>query len=539
MKNAVFLLTLLCLFFSCKIDHEARHKIKAAEELLLAENPDSAFVLLKDIANPDALDNKTFAHWCLMYADVCEQLEEDMPFVSQMERATEYYESHGTAEEKIRCRMHLGQTYEDEKYLDEAMFTYLQAVDFAKSKQQYLLSGKIYNKIAQLYKFEDDYDEAQRFYQLSGECYLKGKDSLNYVYSVRDIGWIYTLKEEYGHASEFLEKAYQSALSLNDSLLLSSMTNRLGNNYLEMGNYSLAEKYLFQSVSYDEAGSAPTYLALANLYMLEKQYEKARYYIKEAVQHQTSNRMFTGGILYQLYALEKGLGNYPLSLGYYEQYTHFLDSISDLQLTANVLKVEKRYKYERLLNENNQLELEIQWWVMGCFCLIIICLFLLGLYKYRILLKNKYIYQQEKIIKDKHVSLLEKEFAVKGLSNEISKIRENIMVSSKIYKKIIENSQSVEKAKKYPLTDRDWLALKEIVKSTYISFFENLNNCFPKLTEEEIRFSCLLKIGLDSQQLSILLDIQPTSVTHKRYRIMKKGGLENTNTTLEKVIANL
>lgn len=539
MKNAVFLLTLLCLFFSCKIDHEARHKIKAAKELLLAENPDSAFVLLKDIANPDDLDNKTFARWCLTYADVCEQLEEDMPFVSQMERATEYYESHGTAEEKIRCRMHLGQTYEDEKYLDEAMFTYLQAVDFAKSKQQYLLSGKIYNKIAQLYKFEDDYDEAQRFYQLSGECYLKGKDSLNYVYSVRDIGWIYTLKEEYGHASEFLEKAYQSALSLNDSLLLSSMTNRLGNNYKEMGNYSLAEKYLFQSISYDEVGSAPTYLALANLYMLEKQYEKARDYIKEAIQHQTSNRMFTGGVLYRLYALEKDLGNYALSLDYYEQYTHFSDSISDLQQNANVLKVEKRYKYEKLLNENSQLKIEIQWWVIGCFNLIIICLFLFGLYKYRIMLKNKYIYQQEKIIKDKHVSLLEKEFAVKGLSNEISKIRENIMVSSTIYKKIIENSRSVEKAKKYPLTDKDWLALKEIVKSTYISFFENLNNCFPKLTEEEIRFSCLLKIGLDSQQLSILLDIQPTSVTHKRYRIMKKGSLENTNTTLEKVIANL
>ncbi|MCD8268028.1 MAG: tetratricopeptide repeat protein, partial [Parabacteroides sp.] len=358
MKNAVLLLTLLCLFFSCKIDHEARHKIKAAGELLMAENPDSAFVLLKNIANPDALDNKTFARWCLMYADVCEQLEEDMPFVPQMERATEYYEKHGTTEEKIKCRMHLGQAYEDEKSFDEAMFVYLQAVDLAKNKHEYLLGGKIYNKIAQLHYFDNSYDEAQRYHQLSGECYLKEKDTLDYIYSIRDIGWIYTLKEEYGQASEYFLRAYKLAFNLNDSLLLSSLTNRLGNNYKEMKNYSLAKDYLFKSIAYDEAGSAPTYLALADLYTQKGEYDKAREYIEMAILHKTADRPLTGGILYRFYMLEKELGNYSLSLGYYERFNHFADSIAELQVKTDVLKVEKRYEYAEILTENAKLELE-------------------------------------------------------------------------------------------------------------------------------------------------------------------------------------
>lgn len=539
MKNAVLLFLLSCLFFGCKKDSEARLKIEEAEELIMSEKPDSAFVLLKSITNPDVLNDKTFARWCLAYAGACEQLDEDMPFVSQLFKANGFYEEHGTNSERIRSWMYLGQAFEEEKSFDKAMQVYLQAVDLAKNKQEYLLLGKIYNKIAWLHDFSDNYDEAQRFHLLSGESYLKINDNLNYIYSIRDIGWIYTLKEEYGEASESFLKAYKLALNLNDSLLLSSLTNRMGINYVEMGNYSLAEKYLLQSIAYDEAGSTPTYLALADLYTSKKEYEKARHYIKIATLGKTSNRNFKGGLLYQLYLLEKGLGNYSLSLNYYEQYSEVEDSISALQEKVNLLKVEKRYEYANLLNENHKLEIKNQWVIIVCCCLIIICFLLLGMYKYHVALKNKHIYQQQKRIQNEQSVLLEKELALEGLSTTVLKIRENILTNSDIYKKIIENSQSIEKSIKYPLTNKDWLSLKEVVKSTYILFFENLQNHFSNLTEAEVRFCCLLKLELNSQQLSILLNIQPQSLSHKRYLIMKKGELENTNTTLETVIANL
>lgn len=539
MRNALLFFILSCLFFSCQKNNEIRMKIKEAEELIRIEQPDSAFTLLESITNPDVLNDKEFAHFCLVYAGLSEQLGEDMLFVPQMERANAYFEKHGSEKQKIECLMYLGEAYEDDKNFDKAMKAYLQAVDIAKYEKEYSLVGKIYNYAAQLHKFENQYDEAQRFYQLSGEFYLKGNDSLNYIYSIRDIGWIYTLKEEYGQASELYLKAYDLALSLNDSLLLSSLTNRLGINYREMKNNSLAEKYLFQSIAYDEAGSAPTYLALSDLYTYKKEYEKAQSYIDLAIQHRAPDRMLTGGLLYQLYVLEKELGNYSLSLNYYEQFINYADSISDLQERTNTLKIAKRYEHAKLLNENNKLEVKNQWILTVSILLLFFCILLFGLYKYRVALKNEHILLQQKQIQEKHAALLEKEIALEGLSVSILKIRENILTGSDVYKKIIENSHSVEKAKKYALTDEDWLALIEVVKSTYILFFENLQNCFSNLTEDEIRFCCLLKIGLNSQQLSILLDIQPTSVSRRRNRIMKKGKYENTNTTLEKIIEKL
>ena len=536
MKNAILLFILFCLFFSCKSNNEINLKIKEAEELIRTEQPDSAFALLESITNPDVLNDKTFARFCLIHAGLSEQLGEDMPFVPQMERANDYYEKHGSPEEKMNCLLYLGMSYEEETDFDWAMKSYLKAVEMAKKANNYLLAGKLYKKIAGLHDYEDNYDEAQRYQLLSGEYYLKGGDSLNYIYS---IGWIYTLKEEYGEASESYQKAYQLALNMNDSLLLSSMTNRLGINYKEFGDYSLAEKYLYQSIAYDEAGSAPTYLALADLYTRKKDYEKTREYIEMVSMRCTPKCKLTGGLLYQLYLLEKEQGNYFLSLNYYEQYVNYADSIADLQARADVLKVERRYEYADLLNDNNELENRNQWIVIACVSLLVVSLFLLVLYKYRIALKNEYILNQQKRISEANQALQEKEFAVKGLNDDILNIRENILRSSAVYKKIIKNSQSIEEAKKYPLTDQDWLTLKEILKTTYFLFIDNLQNQIPNLTEDEIRFCCLLKIGLNSQQLSILLNIQSASVSHKRYRIMKKGQLENTDITLEKFIFGL
>lgn len=166
-------------------------------------------------------------------------------------------------------------------------------------------------------------------------------------------------------------------------------------------------------------------------------------------------------------------------------------------------------------------------------------LFLFILYICRITLKNKHIQDQKRKISNANQALQEKEIAVKGLNADIMNIRENILKNSAVYMKIIRNSQSVEDAKKYPLTDQEWLTLKETLKTTYFFFIDHLQDRFSNLTEDEIRFCCLLKIGLNSQQLAILLNIQPTSVSHKRYRIMKKGKLENTKTTLEEFVSGL
>ncbi|MEY8486318.1 tetratricopeptide repeat protein [uncultured Parabacteroides sp.] len=537
-KPYILILFMLSLLVACQRSSIVSMTLHHANELL-AVNPDSAKSLLEGIEAPEELPIKTYAYWLILYAEVCDRLHEDIPFSDQMEKAVIYYKKYGPPAERAKSLLYQGLSFEEENELNKAMLCYLSAGSIAEKAKDYKLTGEIFNKAARLYDFEDNYEDTRRMYQKAGDNFLLAGDSLNYIYALRDIGWIFIKENNRDEALAYNMKAYDLSLHLNDSTQISSLSNRLGIYYMQIDSFSLAEKYLLQSILYEKEESAPTFLSLSNLYMKQGLYDKANLYLSKASCSKTQNEMMPGGIAYQHYLLEKLQQDYAGALSYYERYVAFADSITDIQEAANILKIEKRYDYSRLQNQNYLLQMEKQKVVYVCILLIILCLFLVLLYQYRVVLKNKKILQQQQELQKKHIEIQEREFAVTGLENKILSIRENVLYISEIWKKVEANYRDIEKAKKNSLTDKDWISLVEIVNVTYVSFLENLCNKFPGLTNDEIRFCCLLKTGLDSQQLSILLNIQPTSVSHKRYRIMKKGKMENTDTTLEDIIRKL
>lgn len=529
---------LFLILFSCQEDKATEHTLQTAQKILVA-NPDSAVVLLRSINAPESLPTRTFARWCLLYAQACDEAGEDMPFVSQLKRTNEYFEKHGSPGEKALCELYLGHSHEEDKEFDRAMHHFLTAIDIAKKAKEYKIEGNIYNHIARLYEFNDKDKEAQMIYHKAGDCFMLAKDSINYAYALRNIGWTYARENDFVKALDYCEKAYDLSICLNDSTLLSSLTNRIGVFYKEMNKYDLAEEKLFQSINYQEENSAPTYLALANLFFRQKNYEKALYYTQKTSELQTKNTNTAGAIVYHLYLIEKKLGHSSLALNYYEQYVAFNDSVTDIQQKVNSEKVERRYEQSKLLNTNYELYTKQQRTIILCILLLLACITTVLFYKIRISRKNKRIHKQQELIQSNHAQLMAKELSVKGLEIDIQQIRENILHNSAIWEKIIRNSKSIPEAKQFPLTEKEWLSFTEIIKATYISFQENLFLKFPGLTVDEFRFCCLLKAGLNSQELSIFLNIQPESVNHKRYRVMKKGRYENKNLILENIIYQL
>lgn len=529
---------LFLILFSCQEDKATEHTLQTAQKILVA-NPDSAVVLLRSINAPESLPTRTFARWCLLYAQACDEAGEDMPFVSQLKRTNEYFEKHGSPGEKALCELYLGHSHEEDKEFDRAMHHFLTAIDIAKKAKEYKIEGNIYNHIAQLYEFNDKYKDARSVYQKAGNCFMLINDSINYLYSLRDIGWTFAREGDFSEALKYCLQAYDIAISHQDSLLLSSLSNRLGICYKATNELGLSEKQLFQSISYQEKNSAPTYLAIADLFLHQKKHEKSYYYTQKASDSETINKSMQGGVLYQLYLIEKDLGHSTLALDYYEQYVAFNDSITDLQQKVDSEKVEKRYEQSKLLNTNYELYTKQQRTIILCILLLLACITTVLFYKIRISRKNKRIHKQQELIQSNHAQLMAKELSVKGLEIDIQQIRENILHNSAIWEKIIRNSKSIPEAKQFPLTEKEWLSFTEIIKATYISFQENLFLKFPGLTVDEFRFCCLLKAGLNSQELSIFLNIQPESVNHKRYRVMKKGRYENKNLILENIIYQL
>lgn len=538
--SAILLIFLSCLLYnSCRQEKGVNNVISQAEICMDLGRLDSAKTLLDSIKGKETLSEKSYGRLGLLFAQICDKKNEDMPFVMQMERVWNYFREHGTLDEKAKAQMYLGWSYEEEKMFDEAMLNYLSAAELAEKAKDYSLAGKIHIRVADLHDFEDRYEDALRLYKNAVENYLKAKDSLGYACALREVAWIEMKCNKLNDALDNNMKVFKLALEIGDSSLLSSITNRLGANYERMDSLEMSKKYLLQSIDYEEKGSAPTYLALGNIYLCQKKYRMAYDYIQKASDLKTSNEMFEGGVLFYYYLLHKEMGSPDIALNYYEQYVAFKDSLTDLQEKMNTIKVEKRYEQKQLLNTNNLLQNRFHKMIIISVILLLFIVFIFLFYQYRVALKDKGILKQQQKLQMNHSILLEKELMLKGLESNIQQIRENILKASDVWQIVLKRSQNIELAKKKPLTDKEWILLIEIVKATFVSFYENLHCKFLNLTNDEVRFCTLLKLGLNSQQLSILLNIQPTSVSHKRYRIMKKGGCENTNSTLDDLIAEM
>ena len=134
----IFLLILLpvSLFFSCVGDRIASETMDRAE-ILLEANPDSAYILLNEVKTPNRLNERQFARWCMLYCRAADKLYKDMLYTEQLNRALDWYKSHGTVEQQAWIGLYLGRSYMEDKLFIPATKAYSEALDLAKEKHSY------------------------------------------------------------------------------------------------------------------------------------------------------------------------------------------------------------------------------------------------------------------------------------------------------------------------------------------------------------------------------------------------------------------
>lgn len=72
------------------------------------------------------------------------------------------------------------------------------------------------------------------------------------------------------------------------------------------------------------------------------------------------------------------------------------------------------------------------------------------------------------------------------------------------------------------LPDSDWGNLIEIVNTLYDDFFSRLRVDYPDLTEDAIRFCCLIKLRLTSAELMSVLNVTKDAIYKRKFRLKKE-----------------
>ena len=561
-KSIAIIITSILVLSGCNKQQSVSDRLLNEVEKAIAINPDSASNLLNSISSPEKLDDKTFARWCMLSGKITDEIFNSILPTYQLERAYEWYSSHGSPDEQVQILIYLGRSYFADGDYDKAMSIYTNALDIAEKNKLNNLIGYTYDYIGDLYREKFMRTEAIKRYEIAAEYFKKENNIDSYACALRDIGHEYAEMDSLSHALEILITADSIASKTKNIEVTASINNALGNIYAMQNKYDKAEKYFFKVLVGKE--KMPDYMAIINLYILSDSIEKAKKVLSQIPQNDPKYTYSIKHLYYQIYNEEK---NYKKALANLEEYVEITDSIIYADNQSKILNIESKYNHLKISKEVDRLKIKQQSYII--FLVISIALLLLiiiGYLLYRKKAKEKIQGQRDELSRIKtdllYVSLeLEKKKRLldtfKEKDESYNKMEEEIALLTANYKELqnksLRNSsilkelaqlakQNKPRNNKPLIVDKQWKLIADEITHIYPNLHKYVYNLCPNLPEQDFQYCCLCMCGFDTNIEAKLLNITVDSARKKRLRLRQKLNitLPNNNSTLyEYLIENM
>lgn len=562
-KSIAIIITSILVLSGCNKQQSVSDRLLNEVEKAIAINPDSASNLLKGISSPEKLDDKTFARWCMLSGKITDEIFTTILPTYQLERAYDWYSSHGSPDEQVQILIYLGRSYFADGDYDKAMSIYTNALDIAEKNKFNNLIGYIYDYIGDLYREKFMRTEAIKRYEAAAECFKKENNTDSYACALRDVGREYAEMDSLSHALHILIVADSVANKTKNIEVTASINNALGNIYAMQNKYDKAEKYLLKALLTGRE-KMPDYVALIDLYTTSGSINKAKELLSKIPQ---DNPQYTCSIKYLYYQIYNAEENYKEALVNLEEYVNMVDSIVYADSQSKILDIESKYNHLKISKEVDRLKIKQQSYIIiSIICIITLLLITIGYLLYRKKAKEKIQRQRDELYLIKtnllNVSLeLEKKKRLLDTSKEkneyYNKMQEEIILLTANYKELqnksLENSplfkelthlttQNKPRNNRSLITDEQWKLITDEITHIYPNLHRYIYSLCPDLQIQDFMYCCLYMYGFDTNAEAQLINITVDSVRKKRLRLRQKLGitLPNNNTTLrEYLIENM
>ena len=562
-KSIAIIITSILVLSGCNKQQSVSDRLLNEVEKAIAINPDSASNLLKSISSPEKLDDKAFARWCMLSGKITDEIFNSILPTYQLERAYDWYSSHGSPDEQVQILIYLGRSYFADGDYDKAMSIYTNALDIAEKNKLNNLIGYTYDYIGDLYREKIMRTEAIKRYEIAAEYFKKEKNTDSYACALRDIGREYAEMDSLSHALHILIIADSVANKTKNIEVTASINNALGNIYAMQNKYDKAEKYLLKALLTGRE-KMPDYVALIDLYTTSGSINKAKELLSKIPQ---DNPQYTCSIKYLYYQIYNAEENYKEALVNLEEYVNMVDSIVYADSQSKILDIESKYNHLKISKEVDRLKIKQQSYIIiSIICIITLLLITIGYLLYRKKAKEKIQRQRDELYLIKtnllNVSLeLEKKKRLldtfKEKNEYYNKMQEEIILLTANYKELqnksLENSplfkelthlttQNKPRNNRSLITDEQWKLITDEITHIYPNLHRYIYSLCPDLQIQDFMYCCLYMYGFDTNAEAQLINITVDSVRKKRLRLRQKLGitLPNNNTTLrEYLIENM
>ncbi len=544
-------LFLLFLLVSCIQNKQADILMNQAQELIEL-NPRKSHILLDSIQSPEELPNNQKARWCMLMSRTSNKLNKDLPYSDQLFDAWKWYKKYGTKAEEVEIGLYLGRAYVKDKSYVKATNAYSEALELALDSKDYNQAGYISSYLGDLYNFNSLKDGERTKYEEAAYYFKKAGNLRSHALALRDVSKTWAMQDSLDKALTIMKEAESILLELKDSVALSSISNGLGNIYTLKGDTDAAKESLFRALDLSLTGQAATCTAISQIYINTGDLDSARFYLEKA-QTNTRNIYTPASILFRYSKIEKMRGNYEQALLYIEQFNSAKDSIYDSKSEVNIIEAEKRFNHLSLLNRNRELQISRYVYMLLAALTLIFALLIWIVFQIKDRKRLFKINEQRELLeqKENRLYLLNLELKnhladntefikqeIKLLHQEVKQLKEEKFKSLSPVKRIVKMSRKVEPDGKNKLQVKDWKLLIDSIAMIYQDAFRALNQNAFGLTVSELQICYLSFLELGINEEAILLNINPESVSRRRFRTRQKLYLVNTETSINNFLIN-
>lgn len=534
-KSIAIIITSILVLSGCNKQQSVSDRLLNEVEKAIAINPDSASNLLNSISSPEKLDNKTFARWCMLSGKITDEIFNSILPTYQLERAYDWYSSHGSPDEQVQILIYLGRSYFADGDYDKAMSIYTNALDIAEKNKLNNLTGYTYSYIGDLYGEKFMRTEAIKRYKAAAECFKKENNTDSYACALRDVGREYACIDSLSRALKILTIADSVARNTKNIEVTASIDNALGNIYAMQNKYDKAEEYFLKALVGRE--TMPDYMALIDLYIASGAINKAQELLSKIPQ---DNPKYTYSIKYLYYQIYNEEKNYKEALTNLKEYVEITDSIIYADNQSKILNIESKYNHLKISKEVDRLKIKQQSYIIVLvICIGILLLIIIGYLLYRKKAKEKIQRQQEELnriktdllyvslelekkkrlldtFKEKNESYEEMQEEISLLTTNYKQLQNKILENSPLHKELIHLANQNKPRNNKPLiTDKQWKLIADEITYIYPNLRKYIYSRCPDLPEQDFWYCCLYISGFDTNTEAKLLNITVDSVRKK------------------------
>ena len=563
-EKVIYLLLILLILASCAGNRKYDDLMQRADSIMNV-NDDSAKVAIRMLDGiksqlPEFSQSQKMRYELLRHKAMnkaCITFTSD----SVMKKVVDYYDNHGSANERMLANYVLGCVYRDMYETPMALEYYNKATEQADTTAADCDYGTLYRVYSQMgflfskqylpYQLLDAFGKAVKYAYLA-------KDTLNAIinYQNRENAYSYLGNKD-------------SVIAIN--LHAATMFKQIGNNYaaaIAFGcnyNYYIEKKDFINAKKAFEAYNSTGYEGNSNYedakayvlclkgtyYMFTGQLDSACYILQQSLKFckSFSNKAATTKALAHYYAKV----NQPsLAMKYALQSSEYNDSDLIEARKTQLQQVQAMYDYgrnqeiARMAEQKAKRSTQMNYMIV--FACVVLFLFLSYVYRKQLALKKKRIaasklvyedcllklkrLQEEKAQlvaeKDKKLAqiITEKENAISKLVSEIHDIQNRyslssmsdaylVLKNSSIYKKI----QCIEAHPLEEMTEEDWTELADTVEELIPNFIPMLKN---RVSDRDYRICLLIRLGIPASLMARLLNLSDAAISKSRKTMLKK-----------------